>query len=127
MGCDLSFLTSTVPLFTLLFWGLPFAAGFWIWRRRKIAGASLRVGRLVLIAWFATFPLVILSLILGLTKLEGNSVNSQCAQALVMFVALITGYVALFRSFDRGIMPPASTSEPAPPPTPRNPPPSLKP
>jgi hypothetical protein len=119
-------LQSISPLFFLAFWGVPVAAGYWIWHQRKIAGASLFVGRLVLILWFATFPVLILSLFLGISKLEGNSVESQCSQALVMFAALIAAYVALFRSFGRLPDASASASESAPRPAPRNPPPPPK-
>lgn len=97
MDCD-----AAMPVIGMLFWGLPIAAVYWIRRRRQIAGASLTLGRTVLILWFLTFPVLILSLFLGFSRLEGNYRGSTCWMALATFTVLIAAYVLLFRSLKPG-------------------------
>lgn len=90
------------PLIDVLFWCLPFFAVYWIWCRKQVAGASISLGRLVLILWFATFPMLILSLVVGFSKLEGNSAESQCWTMFGVFTVLTTAYVLLFRTLKAG-------------------------
>ena len=94
--------TQFAPLIGLLFWCLPFFAGYWIWRRKQIAGASISLGRLVLILWAATFPMLMLSLVVGFSKLEGNSTESACWTMLGLLAVLTIAYVLLFRTLKAG-------------------------
>lgn len=87
-----------VPLMATLFWGLPVVAYFWIRRRRKVPGASLRLGRLVITLWVLTFALQILSLFLGFTTLEGN--RSGCGPKLAIFAVLVAAYAAILYTLD---------------------------
>ena len=89
MICD-----DLVHLMGLLFWGLPFLAYFWLRRRRQVAGASLTWGRLVIALWVLTFPLTLLSLFLGFSKLEGNYM-SGCGSAFAIFAVLVAAYATL--------------------------------
>lgn len=89
MICD-----DLVHLMGLLFWGLPFLAYYWLRRRRLVAGASRTLGRLVITLWVLTFPLQILSLFLGFSKLEGNY-SDGCGSPLAIFAALVVAYAAL--------------------------------
>ena len=82
------------PLMGLLFWGLPFLAYYWLRRRRKVAGASLTLGRLVITLWVLSIPLSILSLLLGFSKLEGNY-RDGCWAAYAMFAVLVAAYAAI--------------------------------
>ena len=90
------------PLIGLLFWCLPIFAGYWIWRRKQIAGASISLGLLVLVLWAATFPMLILSFLVGFSKLEGNSKESGCWTMLVVLAVLTIAYVLLFRTLKAG-------------------------
>jgi hypothetical protein len=71
---------------------LPFLAYHWLRRRRKVTGASLTLGRLVITVWILSFPLLILSLFLGFSKLEGNH---GCGSAYAMLAALVAAHAAL--------------------------------
>lgn len=87
-----------MPTTTLLFWGLPFAAVYWIRRRRQTPGASISLGRIVLVLWFATFPVVILLLFSGGSRLEGNYGDAICWPALATIGVLLAAYGLLYRS-----------------------------
>ena len=90
-----------IPFFGVLFWGLPFFTGYWIWRRKRIPGATTRFGWLVIILWCCTFPLLVLSLMLGISKLEGNDQDVQCWEGLAFLALLVGVYVRLFVTLKR--------------------------
>lgn len=90
------------PTTTLLFWGLPFAAVYWIRRRKQTPGASISLGRIVLVLWFATFPVAILLLFSGGMRLEGNYGDFMCWPALGTSAVLLAAYTLLFYTFKAG-------------------------
>lgn len=83
-----------VPLMGWLFWGLPFLAYFWLRRRKKVAGASRTLGRVVMTLWVLSFPLLILSFVLGFSRLEGNY-GDGCGSAYAILAVLVAAYAAL--------------------------------
>jgi len=88
-----------IPLMPWLFWGLPLLAYYWIRRRRKVPGASLTLGRVVIALWALAIPLSILSLFLGFSKLEGNYGNG-CGSAFAIFAVLVAAYAAILYSLN---------------------------
>jgi hypothetical protein len=94
MICD-----DLVHLMGLLFWGLPFLAYFWLRRRRQVAGVSLTLGRVVITLWVLTFPVQVLSLFLGFSKLEGNY-SDGCGSAFTIFAVLVAAYAALLYTWN---------------------------
>ncbi len=97
MQCD-----TFMPILTPLFWGLPFAAIYWIRRRKQNPGASISLGRIVLVLWFATFPVAILLLFSGVSRLEGNYGDAICWPALATIGVLLAAYGLLYRSLKAG-------------------------
>jgi hypothetical protein len=93
------FCEGPVRLGGLLFWALPFLAYYWIRRRKKVAGASLTLGRLVITLWILTFPLTILSLFLGFSKLEGNYADG-CGSAYLALAVLAAAHAALLHTLN---------------------------
>ena len=97
MDCE-----TLLPNVTLLFWGLPFAAVYWIRRRKQVPGASISLGRIVLVLWFATFPVGIFLLFSGGSRLEGNYGDAICWPALATISVLLAAYGLLYRSLTAG-------------------------
>ena len=95
MICD-----DLVHFMVLPFWGLPFFAYFWIRRRRQVAGASLTLGRVVITLWALTFPVEILSLFLGFSRLEGNY-SDGCGGPIAVLAVLVAAYAALLYTLGR--------------------------
>ena len=91
MGCDVPFLF----IGGLLFWGLPFFANYWLRRRKRVAGASLFLGRLMIVLWVVTIFLVVLSFVVGFSRLEGNYRDGSCWTSFGMFAVLIAAYGVL--------------------------------